>query len=105
MTISRVELQGQITRAQDFTNIKHNEDTHASVQQSQIMKSNDKAVELKLHQVNDAEHTENRQKKFDAKEKGSNQYEGDGGQKRKKEAEEDGKVIVKGAKPVFDFKI
>ena len=26
MTISRVELQGQVTRAQDFTNIKQNED-------------------------------------------------------------------------------
>ncbi len=105
MTISRVELQGQITRAQDFTNIKHNEDTRGMVEQNQIARTESVAAELKFHHVNDSEHTENRQKKFDAKEEGSNQYQGDGGSNRKKEQEKDGKVILKTPQHGFDLKI
>ena len=105
MTISRVEIQGQITRAQDFTNIKHNEDMKGSVEQSQIMQRNDRAAELKLQHVNDSEHAENRQKKMDAKGEGSNQYYGDGGKNRKNKKEEDGKVVLKGVPSGFDLKI
>lgn len=105
MTISRVELQGQITRAQDFTNIKHNEDTRGMVEQNQIARNESAAAQIKLHHVNDSEHTENRQKKFDAKEEGSNQYYGDGGQNRKKREEPDGKVVLKNHHPSFDLKI
>ncbi len=105
MTISRVELQGQITRAQDFTNIKHNEDNKPMVDQSQIMQRNDKAVDLRLHHVNDTEHSENRQRKMDAKEEGSNQYQGDGGKKRRKNGDQDGQVVRKGIPHGFDLKI
>lgn len=105
MTISRVELQGQITRAQDFTNIKHNEDTRGMVEQNQIARTESAAAELKFHHVNDSEHAENRQKKFDAKEEGSNQYQGDGGSNRKKKDESDGKVILKTPQHGFDLKI
>ncbi|MCR4989360.1 MAG: hypothetical protein K6A38_00650 [Lachnospiraceae bacterium] len=105
MTISRVELQGQITRANDFATVKHNEDHHSQVMQSHIAESNDKAVEVRLHHVNDAEHAENRQKRFDAKEKGSNEYAGDGGQNRKKKEERDGRVILKAPEHGFDLKI
>lgn len=106
MSISRIELQGQITRAQDFTNIKHNEDQHSNVQQSVISRQSGKAAELKLHHVNDSEETQNYQKKFDAKEEGSNQYQGDGGgQRKKKRPPEDGRVVVKGPTHGFDLKI
>lgn len=105
MTISRVELQGQITRAQDFTNIKHNEDTRSMTEQSQIMQRNERAQDMKLHHVKDTEHTENRQKKFDAKDKGSNQYEGNGGFNRKKEEKEDGKVVAKKPQQGFDLRV
>lgn len=106
MTISRVELQGQITRAQDFTNLKHNEDNRSMVEQSQIMGRTAQAAEVKLQHVNDTEHTENRQKKFDAKEKGSNGYAGDGGQGRRKKNGEDGRIVAKGAQQGgFDLKI
>lgn len=105
MTISRVELQGQITRAQDFTNIKHNEDTRGMVEQNQIAKNESAAAELKFHHVNDSEHTENRQRRFDAKEEGSNQYQGDGGRNRKNKQEPDGKVFLKTPQHGFDLKI
>jgi len=105
MTISRVELQGQIMNSPDYTNIKHHEDSSPMIQQSHLAHQNDRAAELKLHHVNDAEHTENRQKKFDASEEGANQYSGDGGQNRRKPKDADGKVIVKGKTSGFDLKI
>ena len=51
MTISRVELQGQVTRAQDFTTIKHNEDTNVNVDQSNIQNQFEQKVEAKIRQV------------------------------------------------------
>lgn len=105
MTISRVELQGQVTRAQDFTTIKHNEDNKTMVDQTNIQRQFDQNVDNRLRQVNQGEQTENREKRFDAKEKGNGTYSGDGGKRRKKEEkEEDGKVVLKG-RGGFDMKI
>lgn len=105
MTISRVEIQGQISRAQDFTTIKQNEDNKGVVNQNTIQREFNRSLDDKLHQVQQGDKTENQEKKFDAKEKGNGTYSGDGGQKRKKdESKEDGKVILKG-KGSFDIKI
>lgn len=105
MAISRVEIQGQVTRAQDFTTIKHQEDHKGLVDQSNFQHQSEQKVEQRLHQVNRGEQTENRQKRFDAKDKGSNAYYGDGGQNRRKpDVGEDGKVLVKG-RSSFDIKI
>ena len=90
--------------APDFTNIKHHEDQAPMLQQNALTRQNDKAVELKLSHVNDAEGAENRQKGFDASEEGSNQYSGDGGRNRRQN-NPDGQVIVKGKPTGFDFKI
>lgn len=100
MAIGFVELQGQITRAQDFTTIKHNEDTKGMVDQTNFSQQMTKQVEKQVQRVNEREGAENRQKKHDAKEKGSNEYYGDGGRNRKHEKmekkESDGKVLLKG---------
>lgn len=103
MTISRVELQGQFTRAQDFTTIKQNEDNKGMVDQTNYQKVFEQNVEEKLRQVRQGDETENRGKKFDAKEKGNGNYQGDGGRKRKKQ-QAGGKVTVKGYSG-FDMKI
>lgn len=59
MTISRVALQGQVTRAQDFTTIKQNEDNRGIVEQSNIQKQFGRNIDDKLHQVHEGERTEN----------------------------------------------
>ena len=105
MTISRVELQGQVTRAQDFTTIKHNEDNKVAVNQTNIQREFGQAVDLKLHQVNQGEQTENHRKKFDAKEKGNGTYSGDGGRKRKKEDKPAAGRNTYGGMGGFDMKI
>lgn len=105
MTISRVALQGQVTRAQDFTTIKQNEDNKGMVDQTNFQRQFDQTVDNRLRQVNQSNRTENEGKRFDAKEKGGGSYDGDGGQKRKKEEKEkDGKVLIKG-RSSFDIKI
>lgn len=97
MAIGFVEMQGQITRAQDFTTVKHNEDAKGLVDQSNFGQQMTKQVEKQTQRVNERDRAENRQKKFDAKEQGSNEYHGDGGQHRKREKKEpDGKVLLKG---------
>lgn len=103
MTISRVELQGQVTRAQDFTTIKHNEDSKVMVDQNNFQRQFDQTVENRARQVQQGDEAENRGKRFDAKEKGNNSYAGDGGRNRKKE-EKDGRVVLKGQNN-FDMKI
>lgn len=100
MAIGQIELQGQITRAQDFTNIKHHEDTRGTVEQAVTVEKVAKQAEEQVTKVNKKQQPENHNKKHDAKEKGSNEYSGDGGRKRdkmkKEPIEPDGKVLLKG---------
>lgn len=51
MTISRIELQGQITRAQDFTTIKQNEDNKGMVDQTNFQNQFHQNIDQHLHQV------------------------------------------------------
>lgn len=97
MAIGQIEIQGQITRSHDFTTIKHHEDTKGMVEQSNVSIQFAKQVENQVKKVNQSKQPEYQNKKFDAKEKGSNEYSGDGGRSRKKkeEKEPDGKVLLK----------
>ena len=94
MAIGFVEMQGQITRAQDFTAIKHNDDTKSMVQQANFGQQMTKQIEKQVKRVNEGKQPEYHERKFDAKE-----YRGDGGKsrrdKREQEQEPDGKVIMK----------
>ena len=106
MAIGFVEMQGQITRAQDFTSIKHNEDTRPMVDQANFGEQMTKQVERHVNRVNQGEQPEYHEGSFDAKEKGSNEYHGDGGQSRKKKLVDnpDGKVLMKKTSN-FDFSV
>ena len=109
MAIGHVELNNAMTRIQDYTTIKHNEDQKGSVQQSQFQNQFTKELNKDIKQVIKSDQTEyqNRSeyqnKKFDAKEKGSNQYTGDGGKNRKQEKDQKGKKEIKFSG--FDVKI
>ncbi|MCM1086810.1 MAG: hypothetical protein NC419_01550 [Muribaculaceae bacterium] len=96
MAIGQIEIQGQITRAHDITTIKHHEDNKGMVEQTNVSNQFAKQVENHVKRVNDGQKPEYYNKKFDAKDKGSNEYSGDGGRRRKKtEKEQDGKVLLK----------
>ncbi len=106
MVINPIAVQGEITRAHDLTTIKHNEDNKGMVDQLNILKQHENQVDNKAHQVQKKDDADNGEQKYDAKEKGNNQYSGDGGKRQKKEQQEksDGKVVLKNQNR-FDIKV
>jgi hypothetical protein len=102
MAFGSIELT-TITRAQDFTTIKHNEDNKAVVDQTHLGQQEQKTVEQRATSVNTSDNADWQNKKQDARDKGSNEYFGDGGRRRKKQEDSD-RVVVKGHGS-FDIKI
>lgn len=107
MAIGPMQLNGILTRTQDYTAIKQNEDMKPMMDQAVFQNTMEKVVEKKLTQVKESEDTDTYQRKQDAKEKGKNEYRGDGGKNRRhphSDVSADGKVIRKGSGG-FDFSI
>lgn len=105
MALGSIEFQ-TIARAQDYSAIKQNEDNKPVADQANIGQQVERNVEQRLQEVHTSDNAQWHEKNPDAKEKGNNSYEGDGGQKRKKKPEE-GRVVVKGQGGLqgFDIKI
>lgn len=92
-----------LTRTQDYTTIKHNEDNKGNVAQTSIGQQLKKEADQSTREVRSSDNTDWQNKKFDAKEKGSNEYSGNGGSNRRKQ-EKEGRVLLKGQQG-FDVKI
>lgn len=110
MSVGPVVLNGMIQRTQDIGNLKQQEDNKPIVQQQNIGIQQERQEDRLTHQVQHTEEKENEGYRYDAKDKGNNEYEGNGkkkrnGQDRNKEQNEDGKVILKGQGSSFDIKI
>ena len=88
-----IAIQGQITRSQDLSIIRQNEENRGFVEQLSIQKTKENDEETKSKQVLEKDDLDNDGQRHDAKEKGKNQYFGDGGKGRKKN---DGVIIKKG---------
>ena len=106
MAITPVEQIGSINRTQDFSIMKHQEDFKPIVDQVNIQGKIEKDVNEKLTQVRQADNADKNEKKFDAKDKGDNQYYGDGGKNRKKSngQKDAGRVVLKNGGS-FDMKV
>lgn len=106
MAIGPIEIQGSISRTQDYAQLRHNEENRGHTEQTVISQNNQREVESRLNTVRRSEDTSKGDGKSDAREKGSNEYHGDGGKDRnKKTVTTDGKVFVKGSSSSFDIKI
>lgn len=103
MAIGPMQLNGIMTRTQDYTSIKQNENMKPVLDQVAFQNTIEKKVEKKLTQVKESEETDTYQRKQDAKEKGKNEYHGDGGRNRR-QAQSDGRVIRKTPQG-FDFSV
>lgn len=108
MTIRPVVLNGMIQRTQDIGNIKQQEDNKPVVQQQNISIQHEKKEDQLAHKVQQADQKENQGYRYDAKEKGNNQYEGEKGKRKKPKESRDekkkgGKLV--GASSHFDMKI
>lgn len=101
MAINPINI-ATMARTQDFSTIKHNEDNRAAMTQIAINTQEDKDARMRSGQVIKKEEAGWHQKKFDAREKGDNQYSGDGGKKRR---EEPVAKVLKKEREGFDVKI
>lgn len=104
MSIRPIEVSGMIQRTQDVSTLKQNEDNKPVMDQRNIQTQFSKETIRHMQQVTHADDTENQQKRYDAKEKGSNEYVNQQ-KKKKKEKKTDGKVIEKSKFSGFDIKI
>lgn len=107
MAIGPLEFQGAIPRVQDYASIRQNEDSKGATDQMHATNVVNHETDVKATSVNRQDETSNNHNNFDAREKGSNEYGGDGGKKRKnaEEPAKEGKVIVKGRPDSFDIRI
>ena len=104
MSLGIVEINSAMTGINDFHNIRHNEEAKAGEDQVNFQNQFNQEMENKRIDVNQSEDANNRQKRFDSRDKGSNEYSGDGGRNRKKKEENpDGRVVPKYSG--FDMKI
>ena len=101
MALGAIEM-ATISRTQDYSVIKHNEDNKSFVDQTNIGQQVEKTAEQRAREVHSSDDAEWHQNNPDAKEKGNNEYQGDGGRQRKKIPQE--RMVVKG-RGGFDIKI
>lgn len=92
-----------VARSQDISIIKHNDDVKSMHQQSTMVDQSRKDNAQKHSEVNRQENADWHQQGFDARDKGKNQYAGDGGKSRRKNKQVE-QVVVNGRKS-FDIKI
>lgn len=101
MAFGSIELT-TISRAQDYSTIKQNEDNKALSDQTNGMFQVQKNEVQKTREVHSSDNAQWHENKPDAREKGKGEYYGDGGKKRK--AQPDERVTVK-KQGGFDIKI
>ncbi len=97
-----------IVRAQDYTFIKHNEDIKTNVDQNNINIAREQKETQQNEDVIASSESQWNNAHPDAREKGSNEYYGDGGRKRRikeENARPADKMVVKGRSSGFDLKI
>lgn len=105
MAIGPVELNGYITRTQDIGTIKQQEDTKPMVDQQNFQAQFKQEVQTHMKNVHHADDSDNHQKKFDAKEKGSNEYHNNKNKKKSTEEEKAKSKVNKPAVHRFDMTI
>ena len=102
MAFGAIELT-TISRAQDYSPIKQNEDNKGFMDQSNIGQHIQKDIQQRAREVRTGDNSDWHNRRFDAKDKGSNEYQGDGGRRNGRENKKE-QVIVKGHQG-FDIKI
>lgn len=105
MSIRPVEFSGVVQRSQDMSTVKQNEDNKPMLQQQNVQTQFAKETVHHMQQVNHANDSDNPEQKFDAREKGSNEYENRRNKKKKQEGKNSGKVMAKAVRGGFDMKI
>lgn len=92
-------------RSMDVAQIKYNEDMKPMVEQENMVFQADKDIHTRMEQVVKSVKSDKAETKFDPREEGKNFYfSGENRHRKKKEAQEEGSVLVK-ENTGFDMKI
>jgi hypothetical protein len=79
----------EVIRAQEATQIRHMDAQRAQHAQEQISRNFQNMVQQEQSKPTETTKSENNQYRYDAKEKGNNQYKGSSGKREKKEESKD----------------
>lgn len=101
--ISPLENNGIISRTQDISILKQNEDARSDLTHMQTQSTMENRQDQYVHTVHTADNTDAPDTHHDAREEGKNKYYGRQGSKKKKQTVED-RVIAKSLHG-FDIKI
>ena len=95
MSFGSLEV-ASIPRTQDYTTMKQNEDNKGAFQQMTLGEHAQKQSEQRTREVHSSDNADWYTGQYDAKEKGKNEYAGNGGKHRKKEnSEKDGRNSIR----------
>ncbi len=105
MTVRPIQFNGMIQNSQDVSSIQQHENNRPAIEQQNIQIEQEKKQEQQSQEVQQKDNVNHEEQKFDAKEKGSNEYSGKK-QKKKKQPQNlpDGTVRVKMTSG-FDIKV
>ncbi len=101
--INPIEFSGMIQRTQDVSIIKQNEDVKPQFEHMSVKQRSEQEAIDKHEHVTKQDNADKKKNKYDAKEKGNNEYYGNG-RKNKKKEEEEGTVIKRGSSS-FDVQV
>ena len=84
MSIRPVEFHGIVQRSQDVSTLKQNEDNKPMLQQQNVQTQFAKETAQHMHQVNQANDSDNPEQKFDAREKAATNMRITGSRRKKR---------------------
>ncbi len=102
--IGPIETNGMISRAQDISVIRHNEENRSALDHMNIQNRMEAKQEQEVRTVHNADNSDKADTHHDAKEKGKNEYVNLRKLGKKKKADPQEKVIAKSVHG-FDVKI
>lgn len=104
MAFGSLEI-ASIPRTQDYTAMKQNEDNKGAFQQMTLGQQSHKQSEQRTREVHSSDNSDWYTGQYDAKEKGHNEYAGNGGEQRKREKTKEDGTVVRKQHQGFDIKI
>ena len=104
MALGPIEMNVVVTRSQDISLFKQNEDNKPVIDQSNIQVNMQKKVQDQNQQVKQADNAEYHQYRYDAKEKGNGSYQENKNRNKKDKKKSDGTVTEKRTAS-FDIRI
>lgn len=101
MAVSPLTLQMTVPMTNDMAQIQNQENTRANTEHMNFANANEKQAQMKHETVIQKDSADFAEYLYDAKEKGNNEYSGNGGKKRrsaKKQDEDEDDKVTKGKK-------